>query len=130
MKAILPERGLSNARNYSGKKELISVYDLVAYKDGKLHHLMTIRSWMGRSKTASTVYSSIWVHAQGYWTSGTGTAGGWGYHKTSAAAGYAIRSAGITLDEIIDGRGDQAIREAMEAIALALGFDNTIVVEN
>ena len=130
MKAILPERGLSNARNYSGKKELSSVYDLVACKDGKLHHLMTIRSWVNSSKTAVTVYASVWVHAPGYWTSGTGTAGGGGYHKTSAAAGEAIRSAGITLDGHIDGRGDQAIREAMEAIALALGFDNTLIVSN
>ena len=130
MKATIPEQGRSNARNYFGQKELISVHDLVAYKDGKLHHLITIRSWMGRSKTASTVYSSIWVHAQGYWTSGNGTAGGGGYHKTSAAAGEAIRSAGITLDGHIDGRGDQAIREAMEAIALALGFDNTLIVSN
>jgi len=52
-------------------------------------------------------------------------AGGGGYHKRSAAAGSAISNAGIVLSKDIDGRGDGAIREAVEAITRALVPDAT-----
>ena len=50
-------------------------------------------------------------------TSGTGSAGGYGYHRPSAAASEAIRNAGIELDQNISGRGDSAIEDAVKAIA-------------
>lgn len=52
---------------------------------------------MGRSRNASTVYASIWVHANGHYLAGHGNAGGYGYHKESAAFQDAITSAGIQL---------------------------------
>ena len=48
--------------------------------------------------------------------SGHGKAGGYGYHKESAALQEAIESAGIKLRSPIDGAGDSAVRGAMEAI--------------
>ena len=47
------------------------------------------------------IYACIW-HNNG---SGSGYAGGYGYHKASAAAQAAITSSGIDLSEDIDGRG-------------------------
>lgn len=73
--------------------------------------------------TNSRNYSAIWANGNGIYKSGTGTAGGYGYHRPSAAAAEAIQNAGITLSEDINGRGDSAIREAAEAIARAIQPD-------
>ena len=88
------------------------------------------RCYMGRPASASTVYASIWIQSSGIYTSGKGKAGGYGYHKESAAIGDAIKSAGIELSKDIEGLGDGAIEEALKAIALSLGFPNVLIVEN
>ena len=119
-----------NAINYGGKKELISSWDVIVNTDDSLKNIITVRCYMGRSASASTVYASIWVHSTDHQTSGTGRAGGGGYHKASAAIAEAIRSAGIELDENIAGRGDSAIEDALRAIASALGFDDCLIVRN
>lgn len=55
-------------------------------------------------------------------THGSGQAGGGGYCKASAAAQAAIDNAGFALSEPIDGRGTDKIKDAVLAIAHALGF--------
>lgn len=75
--------------------------------------------------TGNTNSAAIWVHDgsnSGITTSGTGCAGGYGYHRPSAAASEAIRNAGFELSEAIGGRGDNAIESAVKAIAEALGY--------
>ena len=126
MKAIIKEN-VSNAVNYGDKKELIKTFNVVT--DG-LKEVITVRCYMGRSASASTVYASIWVNAPDIHTSGKGKAGGYGYHKASAAVADAISSAGITLDTNISGVGNSAIRDALTAIANALGFERVLIVEN
>lgn len=69
------------------------------------------------------IHASIWCHRAPCPTSGYGKASGYGYHKSSAALQAAITSAGITLTDPIDGRGDQAMEEALRAIAIAQGAD-------
>lgn len=76
---------------------------------------------------AGTVaYCVVWVHgwehgfpAAGVTGScrGVGKAGGYGYHKASAAMQEALQDAGFTLSEPIDGRGDSAMDSALEDIA-------------
>ena len=126
MKAIIKEN-VSNAVNYGDKKELTKTFNVVT--DG-LKEVVTVRCYKGRSASASTVYASIWINTSGIYTSGKGKAGGYGYHKESAAIAEAIESAGITLDADISGVGDGAIHEALGAIAEALGFSNVLIVEN
>jgi len=77
----------------------------------------------------NTCYAALWVNGRrsatfpdGVHTSGTGKAGGGGYHKASAAAMAAITNAGFTLSYDIDGRGEGSMRDAVLAIAHALGF--------
>ena len=78
--------------------------------------------------TSARHYCCLWVHQNCAWikdgesygsktTNGSGNAGGYGYHRASAAAEVAISSAGILLDERIGGRGDRAIVDAVIAIA-------------
>jgi hypothetical protein len=71
--------------------------------------------------TDSRAYACIWIHGHDIYGNGGGYAGGYGYHRASAAAQEAIKNAGIGLSESIDGRGDGAIIEAIKAIAEAAG---------
>ena len=127
MKATLPATDATNGKNYGGEKETVSTYKLVTVEtDGNVDTELVVpveaRAYMGRSKDASVVYATVWVSGNGRYMSGSGRAGGWGYHKESAAIGAAIESAGITLSESIDGVGEGAIRAALNAIADVMGY--------
>ena len=126
MKATIGKT-VSNAVNYSGKKEMMKTFNVVT---DTLKEIITVRCYMGRSAGASAVYAAIWVNTRGYYSSGKGKAGGYGYHKVSAAIGDAINSAGIALDTDISGVGNSAILDALTAIANALGFERVLIVEN
>jgi hypothetical protein len=142
---------LSNAKNYSQEKEIISRYLVIDKKTERV--IVDCRCYMGRSSNSSQVYASVWINsikplcddAEGFatYTSGCGTAGGYGYHKESAAIGDAISSAGFTLfgsasgyDNKPDfkrichiaGVGDSAIKAALLAIAYACGSKDVIFV--
>lgn len=79
----------------------------------------------------SVAYCALWISAPDCYARGAGKAGGYGYHKPSAALQSAISDAGITLHgdvygreshkrrAYIDGVGDSAMVEALEAIARA-----------
>jgi hypothetical protein len=127
MQAIITNQ-VSNAINYGNKKEMVSAYSAVGVINGELREVVTVRCYMGRSSSASVVYASIWVHTPNGYTGGKGKAGGYGYCKESAAIGEAITSAGIELSQSIDGRGVSAIREAMEAIAIACGVNGEVLI--
>lgn len=145
------EKCLNNAKNFSQEKELVSRYLVIDKKTEKV--IIDCRCYMGRSSNSSQVYAAIWVNsiislcddADGFTThaSGRGSAGGYGYHKESAAIGDAISSAGFTLfgnaseygDKPdfkricnIDGVGESAIRSALLAIAYACGSLDVIFV--
>lgn len=144
MRATLPEVGLSNARNYGGEKETVSTYTVVGKINGKLAVIVTARMYMGRSNSASTVYCSLWVNFGNY-TSGKGQAGGYGYHKESAALQDAISSAGIKLygsnyphwgdkkpdykkQANIGGCGTGSMETALKSIARAAGAKGELLI--
>lgn len=147
-----------NAENMGGTKELTSYYKLIDKKTERT--VVDCRVYMGKSGNANTVYASLWVSGvktekrPGDWvygeTSGKGQAGGYGYHKASAAVGAAIHSAGITIfgspyghpvngdtpaetrkllkqPAHIAGCGSAAIECALLAIAYAAGYTDCIV---
>jgi hypothetical protein len=122
-------RGPWNAKNYAGEKEICGMLRVVAYQDGAFCEPVRVVLYRGRSASATRVYCSVWVNAPGVDVSGRGHAGGGGYHKASAAMAAALDSAGIELDEAIDGRGGSAMREAAAAIARALGYKQIHLVE-
>lgn len=133
-----------NGKNLSGDKEQVGNYKIVALYKGQFKTPITVTCWMGRSSQASVVYASIWVQtSKGAWCAGHGSAGGYGYHKESAAIQDAIDSAGIELfgdvyggdnkerakkQAYIGGVGDTAIKYALEAIARAAGYRKFTVV--
>lgn len=129
----------SNAKNLYGSKEVVNEKTAAVAYNGKVETPVTVRWYMGRSSNASVVYCSIWVHGglspKPFNTSGHGSAGGYGYHKESAALQDALDSAGIELygdvynrepkskkQAYIGGVGDSAIDVALVAITKALGY--------
>jgi hypothetical protein len=89
-----------------------------------------IRLYMGRSRTASTVYAIAWINTPHHkYGLGVGQAGGWGYDKNSAAIDSALSDAGVELTRSIAGVGESAVREALHAIAVAIGRDDYMIVE-
>lgn len=131
MKATINNNQKNNAVNMGSDREQVGGYKLVAIYKGELEELATLRLYMGRSRTASKVYCSLWITgARGEWRSGHGTAGGWGYHKASAAAAEAFRNAGIELDKSISGVGSGAIQDALKAVGKAYGYRKIYVIDN
>ena len=142
-----------NAINYGDKKTMLSHHVLIDKKTEK--EIVDCRIY----GAGVTVYCSIWVQSvkenkrPADWvygsTSGKGSAGGYGYHKSSAAVAEAIKSAGIVLTGFpygspatsvtpaqtrallkkpayIGGCGDESIRCALLAIAYAAGHRDVI----
>ena len=157
MKAKLTMQN-SEARNLGSKKETVREMHVVAIKGGKIHHPINAWFYTCRSSQASTVYCSVWIsrpgepkkdgtgYTDGFYTSGRGSAGGYGYHKESSALASALYAAGVELygspygrDEkpvkmtakqrcYIGGCGDQAMVDALKAVAKALGFSGQVEV--
>lgn len=67
----------------------------------------------------TVTYACVWVHGGTSHGHGGGSAGGYGYHKESAALETAIANAGMSLENPIGGRGESAMEEALLAIAQA-----------
>ena len=65
-------------------------------------------------RTNAVSYSCLWVDtpAGADPCRGGGKAGGWGYHRPSAAAQEAFTAAGFTFAELIAGIGDAAVEKA------------------
>jgi hypothetical protein len=121
--ATMPAKPVTNGRNLDGDKERITTLTLVGVRDGRPVELAQARFWMARrSDGASPVYCSVWVYGAG--GGGHARANGYGYHKQSAALQAALDSAGITLAEPIDGRGDSAMRDALLAVGVAMGYSS------
>lgn len=115
-------------------RELIHAYKLIELKKdayGGVKELVDCRLYMGRSSSASKVYCAIWINAEPHYGSASGSAGGYGYHKQSAAVADAIEGAGIVLSDNINGVGSNAIRKAITAIGVALGYpeETTAIIE-
>lgn len=80
--------------------------------------------------TGSKVYCCLWIFAKGkdipgsesgnVYLSGSGSAGGGGYCKNSAAMAEAVEKAGVTLPFNLSGSG--MVEEALDAIAAGCGY--------
>lgn len=66
--------------------------------------------------TSARNTACLWYNNGENWADGSGSAGGYGYHRPSAAVQEALERAGVTLSEDISGRGDSAIRDAVQAL--------------
>ena len=99
--------------NHRKENRYTGGYIAIAIVGGKAKEVVDLRTY----STDSTAYVCIWTSLSNTNYHGSGKASGYGYHRGSSAAAEAIRNAGWKLDEDIDGRGESAMREAVESIA-------------
>lgn len=88
-------------------------YIAAAIDDTGCHECVDLKLY----RTNNRCYCCVWTYKPGHYVGGSGWAGGYGYHKSSAAAGEAIKNAGWQLSDSINGVGDNAIERAIRAIA-------------
>lgn len=117
-----PQRGI----NTNHRKEGNAFYSLSLVDLDRGAECAVIRLYY--SKSGARNYACLWIMQEGFYASGSGYAGGYGYHRPSAAAQEAFRGAGVTLAEPIDGRGDEAIREAMTALGAHMGIARPMIL--
>lgn len=69
------------------------------------------------------VMSCVWINDRktSTYIAGSGSAGGCGYHKPSAAISEAVRNAGIQMKDF-GGCGDSTVTVAIQAIMRSLGY--------
>lgn len=74
--------------------------------------------------TQARNYACVWINdsKKQIHLSGGAFAGGYGYHRPSAALEVALEDAGIHLSSQIAGVGEQAMKDALLAVAKALGY--------
>ena len=138
---IISLKPAENGRNYGGEKETIATYRFIAphpkYKVGDDYYgdkpytaAIEVRVYMARSASASTVYATIWARSRDGKThmSGTGKAGGYGYHKESAAINSAMSSAGVEFERGFGGAGDGPTQIAIKTLAKRLGWKHGMVM--
>lgn len=147
LKAVFTKADESKeAINRSCDMEIVGTYNLVVNHKGELRNAIIIRLYMGRSRSASVVHASVWIHcADGSHMSGRGSAGGYGYCKQSSAIGEALRAAGVHMfgspygrysGEAVDmkerfwmdGTGTSAMDEILGAVARAAGYRGSMTL--
>lgn len=97
---------------------LLHQYTVLAETENSIRELVIARLYASRRHDANRITCILWTRG-GHNANASGCASGYGYHKGSAALADAIRNAGIKLTENISGCGDDAMREALLAIARA-----------
>lgn len=110
-----------NARRDTGFVREIAVLDPATG-----HPIVTARIY----RPGTVARCSVWISSRGNGTygRGQGEAGGGGYHKASAALDAALRDAGVRLSRAIAGVGDQAMRDACEAVARAVTGKRRVII--
>jgi hypothetical protein len=79
----------------------------------------------------SNCYCVVWLNDRkgGVYASGSGVAGGGGYHKESAAMGYALANAGVQFKEDMGGRGDSAMVDSLLCIGRKMRLSRATVLQ-
>lgn len=94
-------------------------------KNDKMLELVDVRI----GSTNSTCYACAWIHGKNKWAYGGGKAGGYGYHRASAAVAEAFNKAGVKFDESFSGYGDEAMKKAIKAVAEYITDSPVYIVE-
>lgn len=101
-------------------KVFIRQFECILFSEKGAETLLTARLYT--DKKGGGVYALLWVDCWNVDENGVscrrgyGHAGGYGYHKGSAAIGGALNASGIKLSEPVSGRGFEACKDAFTAI--------------
>ncbi len=127
--AIKETEGRVNWRSLDSK-EVIHTWHLVGNKanEARMAHIAEVKCYMGKASSSSVVYATVRVMYNNDFLSGAGQAKGGFYCKQSSSVNGAFESAGIVLENDIGGRGEDAVRGALEALAKHYGFERFLVI--
>ena len=95
-------------------------FECILFSEQGAESLLTARLYT--DKKGGNVYALLWVKCRNTdkndvdYRRGYGRAGGYGYHKGSAAIEEALDAAGIKLSEHVGGRGWEACKDAFTAV--------------
>jgi len=127
IKSINPKDGIQAAKHRK-ENHFIESFILLAVYKGNLKEVAEMRIY----GTNAMNYACFWLHSYRnettVYANGSGSAGGYGYHRPSAAADTAFRTAGIEIEDI-SGRGDSAITHTLESLGKRLGYRKVYVIK-
>lgn len=118
--SFVPSQDMPRAYRDREEKHFYNGYKVVTIVNGEMVELVDARL----GATDNCHYASVWLNVRycdnNYYNNygsarGAGKAGGWGYHKASAALESALRRAGIRFSIGCNGMGESAMRECLLA---------------
>lgn len=124
-----------NANSHRREKQFIETFQLLRRGERSTYNLAGIKTVaelrIYGSSTGATNTACLWVNCsdRGIHCNGSGVAGGYGYHRPSAAAYRAFETAGIKFNKGIAGVGDSAIKSALMALGASLGYKNCTILK-
>lgn len=107
-----------SAYNARDNQALLHQYTVLAETENGIREIAIARLYASLRRDANKVTCILWTNGS-HNANASGWASGYGYHKGSAALADAISNAGIKLTDNISGCGNDAMREALLAIAHA-----------
>lgn len=112
----------------SFRKEASYYRSLVLVDTAKKDVVLDVRFY-GKSATYCCAWLAYGYGPNGESARGGAKAGGYGYHKESAAMQAALQAMGMRFAEPFDGVGEQAMNEALEAVAAFLGVKDFMIIK-
>ena len=97
---------------------LLHQYSVIAETENGIRELVIARLYASLRRYANRITCILWTEGS-HNANASGYNGTYGLHRGSAALADAIRNAGIKLTDNISGCGNDAMREALLAIARA-----------
>lgn len=97
---------------------LLHQYSVIAETENGIREIVIARLYASLRRGSNRVTCILWTNG-GHNANASGYNGTYGLHRGSAALADAISNAGIKLTENISGCGNDAMREALLAIARA-----------
>ena len=122
MKATKNNQSKGINTNHRKESHFTGEYLFIARVGDKLKDVIRCRLYATKVRW----YCCIWIKTKMDYDSGSGYAGGYGYHKPSTAVANAIQAAGYNLSKDISGVGDNAIIDALVAIAVLCGYEGQL----
>lgn len=110
-------------RNHRKENAFAKEYKAVAIVENEIIEVLTCRVYA----TNARHYCCIWLHSDLYLSS-SAYAGGYGYHRESAAISEALENMGFEFDKNFYGTGKQV--EALEAVTEYLGYKNFKILQS
>ena len=114
------QHAFNRKHRLEGKPGLSDVYKVLT-KD--FTELVDCRVYFSASFARCTC--CVWVRGEGQ-RFGSGSVGGYGYHKASAAVQEALTNAGFSLGENRAGVGEDAIKRALLSVAKTIAPRKTL----